>query len=921
MHILKFFTHSLIFILLPFALMAQSNGLDFNTIDRQTGKVTAETSTGEIHERLYYSLNKNLFEEGSLHVGDNLRIETEPGKISQLQVSRISEYLPGTLSVIAKSLSDGTYFSFTYADGRLNGLYHNHDHTNLYFEHDKASGKNYITDRSSLGEDELSCGVEGHHAEIMPPSPGVFQKSGASIHHPYQPPNIRSMDELGLFDEVTIDLMIVYTEKAEQWANQSDSGSIEEVIAQSMNLSQLGLDNSEAGIKLRLVHVHKTDYDEDGEDSPVSGEVHLRRLSQNPTGRINFNTGDDEIDGFMNEVHDLRNEFGADLVALYPKISDTGGIAWVNNSTAGNPAIGFSVNRVQQVGRTFTLIHEIGHNFGSVHSRTQEEAAAGSLGGLFKYSTGFQIGSGESQFNTIMAYNESGARGNNLPFFSSPDILTADGIPAGSERSDNVLGFNQVKRVISAYRPTMVEPPAISVSPNGPIDVTLTDDQSTYSVPITISNNGLTDLSWNIDFDMTSTSFDFRNKEQDLVDPVHLKTIEPVSITEADIPMAAHTPSLTGKAKGGESLIYQTGFENSEGFIYRGSVDTLAGWRVQRLDMQFSIISENPSSGNQHLRVSSTSGTDQSIVVRPPFFGVQPVGDYEFSADISINPGSDNNNQEVFDLYLLDTTPEGTTDTDRISAGIILSDGRLFVYGESQDQQSFFGTDFRPENNQYFNLRIVFDASSSFIHYYVNDDRVRSLRYTGPNTPDYAWILNRNESSDGHFDVDNVKLVRNADPFRWMDVARYTGVSAVNESEDLTLSFTAEGVPNGLYSTEMILNSNDPDAGSIRVPINVRVDLDDPIGGTIPDQVTLSQNFPNPFNPVTTIRYAIDEPQQVRLEVYNITGSLVATLVDQQQAPGTYQVNFNGSGLSSGVYIYRLQTPTRVLNRKMVLVK
>ncbi|MCH8567665.1 MAG: T9SS type A sorting domain-containing protein [Balneolales bacterium] len=84
---------------------------------------------------------------------------------------------------------------------------------------------------------------------------------------------------------------------------------------------------------------------------------------------------------------------------------------------------------------------------------------------------------------------------------------------------------------------------------------------------------------------------------------------------------------------------------------------------------------------------------------------------------------------------------------------------------------------------------------------------------------------------------------------------------------------------------------------------------------------SLSQNYPNPFNPVTQISYELDEPSNVRLRVYDVTGRLVSTLVNEWQSPGTYTVPFNASSLASGVYVYRLEAGGRTLNRRMTLIK
>jgi len=93
------------------------------------------------------------------------------------------------------------------------------------------------------------------------------------------------------------------------------------------------------------------------------------------------------------------------------------------------------------------------------------------------------------------------------------------------------------------------------------------------------------------------------------------------------------------------------------------------------------------------------------------------------------------------------------------------------------------------------------------------------------------------------------------------------------------------------------------------------------MGSEIPITYELSNNFPNPFNPSTTIRYQIPQDGIVTLKIYDILGSEVATLVNEEKVAGKYEVNFNASSLASGVYIYKIQAGSFINSKKMILLK
>ena len=88
-----------------------------------------------------------------------------------------------------------------------------------------------------------------------------------------------------------------------------------------------------------------------------------------------------------------------------------------------------------------------------------------------------------------------------------------------------------------------------------------------------------------------------------------------------------------------------------------------------------------------------------------------------------------------------------------------------------------------------------------------------------------------------------------------------------------------------------------------------------------PKQFTLYQNYPNPFNPSTNIKFDLPEAVKVKINIYNILGENVATLLNETMEAGFHQITFNGSALSSGTYIYRIEAGNFVQTKKMLLMK
>ena len=145
---------------------------------------------------------------------------------------------------------------------------------------------------------------------------------------------------------------------------------------------------------------------------------------------------------------------------------------------------------------------------------------------------------------------------------------------------------------------------------------------------------------------------------------------------------------------------------------------------------------------------------------------------------------------------------------------------------------------------------------------------------------------------------------------KWENIGFVEGNGTTTERN--TYRFTDNDVSAGKYVYG--LKQIDYD-GSFEYSKEVEIDV------TSPQKFSLEQNHPNPFNPTTTISYELPVKSVIRLKVYNTLGEEIATLVNEEKSAGRYEVEFDGSSLPSGVYIYRLTAGSYTASKKLVLLK
>ena len=184
--------------------------------------------------------------------------------------------------------------------------------------------------------------------------------------------------------------------------------------------------------------------------------------------------------------------------------------------------------------------------------------------------------------------------------------------------------------------------------------------------------------------------------------------------------------------------------------------------------------------------------------------------------------------------------------------------------------------------------------------------------------PSLHMMAGGNESRK--VDLDHVGVFEDPDG----DVLTYSAVSSVDsvlvvavDGSEMTLTAGSAG------RTEVTVMATDPEGASAEqsftVTVTPHVGVEDE---ELPQRISLRQNYPNPFNPTTTIRYGLPAASEVRLVVYDLLGRVVEKLVEGMHPAGWHEVKFAGDrALPSGTYVYRLETPERVLMRTMILLK
>ena len=281
---------------------------------------------------------------------------------------------------------------------------------------------------------------------------------------------------LGDDDPADINVLVLYTQASLTYAGSQQN--MDNKIAQAMTRANNASSNSNLGMNFTLAHSELTTYAE----STAGSSTDLSNLAN-------------KTDGFMDNVHMLRDTHAADFVHLITFVTDTGGIAYILNSQSGSESGAFGITRVQQLDWSDTLIHEVGHNMGCSHAKGQNVQAGPTNwydwpGNTWSAGWRFQ-GNDTNYYTSVMAYGSAsswpdGIASTDISYFSTP-LINFQGQPVGNAvDGDNVRSLKRVKQIVSKYRDANTSRYCLASGSN-PSNVNLTISD--------ISLNGLTNPS------------------------------------------------------------------------------------------------------------------------------------------------------------------------------------------------------------------------------------------------------------------------------------------------------------------------------------------------------------------------------------------------------------------------------------------
>lgn len=286
-------------------------------------------------------------------------------------------------------------------------------------------------------------------------------------------------------------------------------------------------------------------------------------------------------------------------------------------------------------------------------------------------------------------------------------------------------------------------------------------------------------------------------------------------------------------------------------------------------------------------------GIDQNLFSNDPIPAMQAfwLKATATGASLSFKPDYQGTSQVLYKTRSDNATPGVPWLSLEISSGDF-SD-QVLLFAGSEDTPSFDVPKLKTIASKYVELALV-DEQNNWISKSLSMENASfPLRFSSTETGTFTFSWQGLDRFGGD------KIFTLVDTFTEQEIA-------LEEGGEYTFEVTEEQQATNRFVLEVgegSLVSNEP-------------------GSELPTSVELQQNYPNPFNPRTTIAFGTPETGKVTLEVFDVLGRKVATLLaGENKAAGRHTVTFNASNLASGMYIYRLQAGSTVITKKLTLIK
>ena len=312
---------------------------------------------GKSEQSRAFDFNPQLKSLTNKNKGDIILLDFFEEKQYRALIKTVTHSYNGTIGITAKI--EGSDFGSCYISISGNDILINTDlsEKNEYYTATSKAGHGRLSryKMSEIRKNELEC-ISLPVPEPVPTAIPSLSQSTQLGKAPSTTLAVCSNTITNTNTNATIRVLVVYTEKARLYTEDTIHSTINNEINAAMLIANDVSVNSNLGVNFVLAYSYETDYQE------VNKDDDLYNLT---------NTND----GMLDEVHALRKQYNADLVMLVPSVTFTGGVGWLLNTIDGRPSNGFALSRIQQLSWTATMVHEMGHNMGCAHHIDQTSSA------------------------------------------------------------------------------------------------------------------------------------------------------------------------------------------------------------------------------------------------------------------------------------------------------------------------------------------------------------------------------------------------------------------------------------------------------------------------------------------------------------------------------------------------------------------